>query len=141
MLWWIWVSIIFLALSAFWGTLGRSGKFLGFMDKKKAKGLWWGAIGCLVGWGVFTLVAIWVALKKGDLPSTIHTQRNPLLWTILGGNILGFILTEIPTQLGKKGSDKLSGKKRLRFFWIGALVLGVSLGFLVWFFYPGVYWE
>ncbi len=141
MFWVLWLSLVMIFISSIMGVYSWNGILLELVKIKTAKKLWLlSAVLVLIG----LLLFIWSIATIANTPALISKfsnfyQTSPPVWVwtavfllLLGGFIIG-----VPTQLYQLKLAKLSRDMRKNLFYLGMLLLVLSILILIWLLVPG----
>ncbi|NYZ76046.1 hypothetical protein H0N98_02235 [Candidatus Micrarchaeota archaeon] len=141
MFWVVWLSLTLIFISSIIGIYSWNGILLELVKIKTAKKLWViSAVMVLIGlllfiWSIATIVNTPSLVDKF---STFYTTSPPVLvWTAVFLLLLGGFIIGVPTQLYQLKFTKLSKDMRNNLFYVGMLLLVLSVILLIWLLMPG----
>ena len=141
MFWVLWLSLALIFISSIMGGYAWNGILLELVKIKTAKKLWLiSAFMVLVGfllfiWSIATITSTPELVSKF---STLYQTQPPVwIWTALFLLFLGGFMIGIPTQLYQLKFAKLSRDLRKNLFYLGMVLLVLSIIILIWLLLPG----
>jgi uncharacterized protein with PQ loop repeat len=141
MFWVLWLSLTLVFISSIIGIYGWNGTLLELVKIKTAKKLWLtsaviGAIGLILFiWSTWTIMNTPALIGKF---SDIYQSSPPVwVWTAIFLLLLGGFMIGIPTQLYQLKFTKMSRDARKNIFYLGMLLLALSVLILIWLLVPG----
>lgn len=141
MFWVLWLSLVLIFLSSIIGVYAWNGVLLEIVKIKNAKNLWLAsAVMVLLGFLLF----IWSISEIVGTPAlmikflTVYQTSPPVwIWAAIFMLLLGGFIIGIPTQLYQLKFAKLTREMRKNLFYLGMLLLVVSVLILIWLLVPG----
>jgi len=141
MFWVLWLSLVLIFLSSIIGVYAWNGVLLEIVKIKNAKNLWLAsAVMVVIGFLLF----IWSISEIVGTPAlmskflTVYQTSPPVwIWAAIFMLFLGGFIIGIPTQLYQLKFAKLTRDMRNNLFYLGMLLLVVSVLILIWLLMPG----
>ena len=141
MFWVLWLGIILIFISSILGVFAWNGSLMELVKIKTAKNLWiLSAAGITLGLLLF-IYSIASILNTPALIikfSTVSQNPTPVwMWLAILLLLAGGFIVGIPTQLYQLKFVKLSRESRKNIFYLGIIVLAISVLLIVWLLMPG----
>ncbi|MCX6777150.1 MAG: hypothetical protein NTY73_04265 [Candidatus Micrarchaeota archaeon] len=139
MFWILWLGIALIFVSSVIGVLAWNGNLLELVKIKTAKNLWLiSAIGITLGLILF-ICSIFTIMNTPDLLIKFSTvnQTPSWMWLAILMLLVGGFIIGIPTQLYQLKFVKLSRYKRRNLFYLGMVLLVISVLLVIWLLLPG----
>lgn len=141
MFWVLWLSLVLIFISSIIGVYAWNGVLLEIVKIKDAKNLWLAsAIMVIIGFLLF----IWSISEIVGTPAlmlkflTVYQTSPPVsIWVAIFMLLLGGFIIGIPTQLYQLKFTKLTKDMRKNLFYLGMLLLVISVLILIWLLMPG----
>jgi hypothetical protein len=139
MFWVLWLGIALIFVSSVVGVLAWNGNLLELVKIKTAKNLWLvSAIGITVGLILF-VYSILTIMNTPDMVIKFSTvnQTPSWMWLAILLLVVGGFVVGIPTQLYQLKFVKLSRYSRRNIFYLGMIILVISVLLVIWLLLPG----
>lgn len=141
MFWILWLGLLLIFISSVIGVYAWDGVLLELVKIKTAKNLWiTSAVLVVLG----LLLFIWSLMTITNDPMlsyqllTLYQTSPPVLvWVAILFLLLGGFIIGVPTQLYQLKFTRLSKDTRRNLFYLGMLLLVLSLLLLLWLLLPG----
>lgn len=141
MFWVLWLGIALIFISSVVGVFAWNGNLMELVKIKTAKNLWIiSTVGITLGLLLFVYSIFTIINTPSMLIKFSNVSQNPtpgLMWLAILLLLVGGFVVGIPTQLYQLKFVKLSRDSRKNVFYLGIVLLAISVLLMIWLLMPG----